>query len=163
MLHGQIEYNILDFFRCFCGKEMEARIVCPHGHNCTTEIGDIPWQVGLTNRGSLRPWCGGTLINDRYVLTAAHCLHRKTHRFIQVVLGDHDWTDNSEATVHRSDVLQIIRHPRFGRQTTFDYDFALHTEAQSPGGLGQEFQGQTVLHDASNAMHKYISWYLCNI
>ena len=72
-----------------------------------------------------RPWCGGTLINARYVLTAAHCVQRKSHKFIQVVLGDHDWTDNYETRAFRSDVLQVISHPFFGSRTTFDNDFAL--------------------------------------
>ena len=50
-------------------------------------LGSIPWQAALMSRGSNRPWCGGTLISDGYVLTAAHCVHRKTVRDIQVVLG----------------------------------------------------------------------------
>ena len=50
-------------------------------------LGSIPWQAALISRGSNRPWCGGTLISDGYVLTAAHCVHRKTIRDIQVVLG----------------------------------------------------------------------------
>ena len=65
------------------------------------------------------------MINARYVLTAAHCVQRKSHKFIQVVLGDHDWTDNYETRAFRSDVLQVISHPFFGSRTTFDNDFAL--------------------------------------
>ena len=117
--------NGYSIFRCSCGGGRQGRIVCPSGHNCTADIGSIPWQVGLTNRGSTRPWCGGTLINANYVLTAAHCLHSKTYRYIQVVAGDHDWTSDSESRIFRSDVLQIIRHPRFGQRATFDNDFAL--------------------------------------
>ena len=35
--------------------------------------GEFPWQVGLKSPGSKRPWCGGTLISDQWVLSAAHC------------------------------------------------------------------------------------------
>ena len=44
-------------FRCSCGKGAlpgTSRVVCPTGQNCTTEIGAIPWQAGLTSRGSSR-------------------------------------------------------------------------------------------------------------
>ena len=112
-------------YRCSCGGGRQGRVVCPPGRNCTTEIGSIPWQVSLTNRGSWRPWCGGTLINDKYVLTAAHCLHRKSYRNIQVVLGEHDWTTRDESQTFRFDVIRIIAHPRFGQRATFDHDFAL--------------------------------------
>ena len=36
-------------------------------------INEYPWTVALTYRG--RFYCGGSLINDRYVLTAAHCIN----------------------------------------------------------------------------------------
>lgn len=65
------------------------------------------------------------MISDRYVLTAAHCVHRKTQRSVQVVLGEHDWTSADEAATLRLQVIEILRHPRFGERATFDYDFAL--------------------------------------
>ena len=42
--------------------------------------GDIPWQVALTSRSGSNiqraQFCGGTLINSDWVLTAAHCTAR---------------------------------------------------------------------------------------
>ncbi len=112
-------------YRCSCGGGRQGRIVCPVGHNCTAGLGSIPWQAALVTRNRIRPWCGGTIINDRYILTAAHCVRGKKKYHMQVVLGDHDWTEDGEVAEVRADVSEIITHPRFGERATFDYDFAL--------------------------------------
>jgi len=43
-----------------------------------------PWQVALKYNGQL--FCGGTLLDQNWVLTAAHCEYNTA----QVVLGEHN-------------------------------------------------------------------------
>ncbi|KAL6257050.1 hypothetical protein P5V15_011985 [Pogonomyrmex californicus] len=47
--------------------------------------GEIPYQVSLQNRGTNFHFCGGSILNDKYVITAAHCIEGKSASNIQVV------------------------------------------------------------------------------
>ncbi|XP_011497937.1 PREDICTED: transmembrane protease serine 6-like [Ceratosolen solmsi marchali] len=48
----------------------------------------FPWIVAILDHGALH--CGGALINDRYVLTAGHCIFKIKKKHLSLVLGLHD-------------------------------------------------------------------------
>ncbi|XP_026793161.3 chymotrypsin A [Pangasianodon hypophthalmus] len=78
-----------------------------------------PWQVSLQDSTGFH-FCGGSLINEWWVVTAAHCNVRTSHL---VVLGEHDRSSNAESfQVIR--IAKIIRHPQYNAYTN-NYDIVL--------------------------------------
>ncbi|XP_054157647.1 ovochymase-2-like [Oppia nitens] len=72
---------------CPCGKEnlRFKRIV---GGSEVNPAHRYPWMVSIgSSRGS--PFCGGALINNLYVLTAAHCVVDENPESIGVRIGQH--------------------------------------------------------------------------
>ncbi|XP_047445344.1 vitamin K-dependent protein C-like [Mugil cephalus] len=88
--------------------------------------GESPWQVLVLNaRGRFH--CGGVLIAESWVLTAAHCL--EDNRRFSVRLGDYERfrDEGSEVTLR---VIATFKHPNYNRDTV-DNDIAL-LRLQSP-------------------------------
>ncbi|XP_055053535.2 coagulation factor IX [Misgurnus anguillicaudatus] len=81
--------------------------------------GGSPWQV-LLRRADENGFCGGSLINERWVVTAAHCLQQTPDH---VTIGDYDKMrpDKDEQKIK---VEKIVVHPHF-HEYTFDSDIAL--------------------------------------
>ena len=67
-----------------------------------------PWQVALKQSGSI--FCGGTLLDQNWVLTAAHCEYKP--QTVQVVLGEHS-LGVVEASEQVFSVAKWISHPRY--------------------------------------------------
>lgn len=107
-----------------CGKtsvNQQPRIVGGQ----PAELGAWPWiaLLGYSTRNRPGPFwdCGGSLINERYVVTAAHCL---THPFLTlkvVRLGENEIdNDNDGATPVDILVEKVLPHPTYNAGTKMD-------------------------------------------
>ncbi|XP_007940601.1 coagulation factor X [Orycteropus afer afer] len=88
------------------------------GRDC--KEGECPWQALLVNEEN-EGFCGGTILNEYYILTAAHCLHQ-AKRF-KVRVGDRN-TEKEEGNEMSHEVEMIVKHNRFVRET-YDFDIAV--------------------------------------
>lgn len=57
----------------------------------TAEKGSWPWQAMLASRGGSQ-FCGGSLVEENWVLTAAHCVYGSSEDRIVVRLVTEFWT-----------------------------------------------------------------------
>ncbi|XP_041671869.1 testisin-like [Cheilinus undulatus] len=87
--------------------------------------GSWPWQVSMhIGVGSTKQHvCGGTLINDQWVLTAAHCILITDTRVWTLYMGRETQSGPNNNEVSRS-VSKIIVHPDYNN-TMFNNDIAL--------------------------------------
>ena len=87
-------YFPLFLIQIFSEKSVLSKII----DGRETEISEYPWMVSLQLSGN--HFCGGALISNSYVITAAHCMEfGNVSDFLSrltVSLGDHDITDTSE-------------------------------------------------------------------
>ncbi|KAG5262735.1 hypothetical protein AALO_G00278290 [Alosa alosa] len=104
-----------------CGQApINSRIVggeaAPPGH--------WPWQVSLHYDLVGEHICGGTLINNQWVLTAAHCIVNPIASMWTVYLGRQTQNISNNPNEDISSVKLIITHPYYNEKT-FNYDIAL--------------------------------------
>ncbi|KAL0266286.1 UNVERIFIED_CONTAM: hypothetical protein PYX00_008876 [Menopon gallinae] len=100
----------------------------------TTSRGQWPWHAALyKNTGpNLNYSCGGTLVTDQHVVTAAHCVTREyttaalDPKMLLVYLGKYHlyiWSENEIAT---KEVARVNVHPNYNT-TDFRSDIAVLT------------------------------------
>ncbi|XP_075044287.1 prothrombin [Mixophyes fleayi] len=93
--------------------------------------GSAPWQVMLFKKSPQELLCGASLISDRWVLTAAHCIFYPpwdknfTVDDLLVRIGKHYRTKYERTTERILQLERIIVHSKYNWKENLDRDIAL--------------------------------------
>uniref|UniRef100_UPI003AACEE47 ovochymase-2 n=1 Tax=Centroberyx gerrardi TaxID=166262 RepID=UPI003AACEE47 len=87
--------------------------------------GSHPWLVSLQNKGS--HFCGGAILTDRWIMTAAHCFASMSKEFlsgVRVVVGEFDRRVRDEE--EQAFLIKTVSvHEKYQRTLPMSYDIAL--------------------------------------
>ncbi|KAM9089993.1 mannan-binding lectin serine protease 1 isoform 5-T7 [Megaptera novaeangliae] len=105
--------------------------------------GTTPWIAMLSHLNG-QPFCGGSLLGSKWIVTAAHCLHQLldseeatlhgldllSPSAFKIIMGKH-WRYRSDENEQSLNVKQIFLHPLYN-PNTFENDMALVELLKSP-------------------------------
>ncbi|KPP74348.1 coagulation factor IX-like, partial [Scleropages formosus] len=87
--------------------------------------GEIPWQVALVDRQTQMVFCGGSIISEWWVITAAHCLQDSKEISFFIRVGEHN-VKKREGTEQELEVAEKRPHPQYNMQVNqYYHDIAL--------------------------------------
>ncbi|XP_061786487.2 coagulation factor IXa [Nerophis lumbriciformis] len=85
--------------------------------------GEIPWQAALYDARENEVFCGGSILSERWVITAAHCLYRSRNQFV-VRVGEYDL---NTPDIKQQDYQVAEKHvyPNYNPANPGNHDLAL--------------------------------------
>ena len=113
-----------------------------------TNISTVPWQISLQTTGGSH-FCGGSIIDDEWILTAAHCVHGSSAASMRIEAGITLLSANGQVR----NVAQIYVAPGYDGNPAHGHDAAL-LRLSSPLTLGANV---AVVELATNADATYFA------
>jgi len=101
---------------------------------------EFPWQVGLNyyNNPGFSHFCGGSILNENWIITAAHCFDPdRLFDAYSVIVGDYNYDDDDTDARQELRIKRIINHPNWNWGRQLAYDIAL-VELLDPISLSTE-------------------------
>jgi len=86
--------------------------------------GIFPWQASFQKKYGSWHFCGASLISNRWLVTAAHCVKGKKPRDVKIVLGLYDKDTKNQGKPVEYRVRRIDRHPQYNDRR-LDNDIAV--------------------------------------
>jgi len=119
---GSTDQILSESDHCTCGMPTTGQNRIINGE--AAEEGEIPWQVNIGG-------CGGILVSDRHVITAAHCTYDTTAPCITVAAGSLKAHPVWDERVLRLGLRRKEEHPRWNATGIADNDIAV-LELETP-------------------------------
>ncbi|KAL6441135.1 hypothetical protein ACFW04_003452 [Cataglyphis niger] len=108
---------------CRCGWKNPTKIV----GGMETGVNEYPMMAGLVDPFQRDVYCGATIISQRHVLTAAHCLTDRSTNNVGVLVGDHDLSTGADTNASRLyTVSRFDIYPLYNDET-LENDIAIVT------------------------------------
>lgn len=76
-----------------------------------TGVNEFPSMAGLVSKRGTEPYCGATIIDANYAMTAAHCINTAGHHAneIDLLVGDHDFTNRKFQQIQHTESGQPLK------------------------------------------------------
>ena len=131
--------GLIDLFMTCADYPRQSKQRIVGGDNA--KIGEFPWQVKLALKSSGELICGGTLLCEKFVLTAAHCItyagsaEPLDHGSVNIILGDHSQNVKNPGEVTH-EVKKWIVHPSYMPDPKYYNDIAI-IELKEPAKINK--------------------------
>ncbi|XP_051764025.1 coagulation factor IXb isoform X5 [Ctenopharyngodon idella] len=121
--------------------------------------GEIPWQVVFMEKVNKVVFCGGSLLSEEWVITAAHCVEGNWGSFF-IRVGEHD-ISMEEGKESEHTVAEWHIHPHYNsQQSLYNHDIALlklkgpvkFSDYALPICLGSKDFTENLLKNAQNSL-----------
>lgn len=94
---------------------LQSRIVGGH----TAEIKQFPYQVSMHKRKDQKYFCGGTILNERFIISAGHCFAARK-RSADTIYATVGHVDLNKREAQRLKIEKIHVHPDFDLEFTWN-------------------------------------------